>query len=359
MLGLADWDREELLQVLDTAASLKEVLRRDIKKVPALRGRAVLLLFFEPSTRTRHSFELACKYMSAEVASLAAATSSVAKGESLRDTAVTCERLGADAIVVRHRAAGAPALLARHVTASVINAGDGMHEHPTQGLLDLLTIRERKGGWAGLRVAVVGDILHSRVARSDLWGLLTLGARVVLCGPPTLLPPGLRHPGRAAGDGQGAVAGGPRPSMRSGDGFPAAGSAADSGPADPAGCAAGSAADSPPGAWPPGVTVTADVEEALDGADVVIALRLQAERQEEALLPSVEEYARRWGITRGRLSLARPDVLLMHPGPVHRGVEVADELVDGASSAIAEQVTNGVAVRMALLYLLLGGGGDV
>ncbi len=314
VLGLADWGREELLQVLDTAASLKDVLRRDIKKVPVLRGRAVLLLFLEPSTRTRHSFELACKYMSAEVASVAAATSSVAKGESLRDTAVTCERLGADAIVLRHRAAGAPALLARYVSASVINAGDGMHEHPTQGLLDLFTIRERKGGWEGLRVAVVGDILHSRVARSDVWGLLTLGARVVLCGPATLLPPGLRRPDRPGATGDG---------------------------------------------WPPGVAVTTDPEEALEGADVVITLRLQAERQEEGLLPSVEEYARRWGLTRRRLSLARPDVLLLHPGPVHRGVEVADDLVDGASSAIAEQVTNGVAVRMALLYLLLGGGGDV
>lgn len=319
VLGLADWEGGELLHVLDVASSMKDVLRRDIKKVPALRGRAVLLFFFEPSTRTRHSFELACKYLSAEVASLTAATSSVAKGESLRDTAVTCERMGADAIVLRHQAAGAPALLARHVGATVINAGDGMHEHPTQGLLDLFTIRERKGGFAGLRVAVVGDVLHSRVARSDVWGLLALGAEVVLCGPATLLPPGLARPAREGG--------------ASGNGVPGA-------------------------VWPRGVRVTTELEEALDGADVVVALRLQVERQEGGLLPSVEEYARRWGIDRRRLGAARRDVLVMHPGPVHRGVELADDVVDAAESAVAEQVTNGVAVRMALLYLLLGGGSD-
>lgn len=301
LLGLRGMAAGDIKLILDTAGPMKDVLLRDIKKVPALRGRAVLNLFYEPSTRTRNSFELASKYLSADAVNVTAATSSVVKGETLRDTAVNCQRMGFDAIVIRHPSAGAPHFLARHVQASVINAGDGMHEHPTQALLDLFTIREKKGRIAGLKVAIIGDILHSRVARSDIWGLTCLGAEVRLAGPTTLLP-------------------------KDWSGFP------------------------------PGLRVCGRVEDALDGADVVIALRIQKERQERGLFPSVREYARFWGINRQRLSLAAPDVLLMHPGPVNRGVEVDSDVADGLESSIHEQVTNGVAVRMAVLYLLLGGG---
>ncbi len=305
LLGLEDLEAAEILQVLDTAESMGEIMARDIKKVPTLRGRAVLTLFYEPSTRTRNSFELACKYLSADTVSVTAAQSSVVKGETLKDTALNCERMGIDAIVIRHPAAGAPHLLARAVRAAVINAGDGMHEHPTQGLLDLFTIRQKKGRIAGLRVAIVGDVLHSRVARSDAWGLTKLGAEVRLAGPLTLLPPG-------------------------------------------------TAGDRVPG-FPAGVRAFTMVEEALDGADVVIALRIQKERQDRGLFPSTSEYARFWGINRRRLALAAPDVLLMHPGPVNRGVELDSDVADGVHSSIYEQVANGVAVRMAVLYLLLGG----
>lgn len=302
LLGLEELSREEIETVLDTAESMKEILGRPIKKVPTLRGRAVLTLFYEPSTRTRVSFELAAKYLSADTVSVAATTSSAAKGESLADAARNLERMGVDAIVLRHPAAGAPHLLARCVSAAVINAGDGMHEHPTQALLDLYTIRERKGGVTGLRVAIVGDVRHSRVARSDAWGLARLGAEVRLAGPPTLLP----DDGELAG-------------------------------------------------FPPGVRCFTRLEEALAGADVVIALRIQRERQEAGLLPSLAEYARLWGIDRRRLAGAAPDALLMHPGPVNRGVEVAAEALEGPQAVVLDQVENGVAVRMAVLYLLLGG----
>lgn len=300
LLGLEDLSREEIEIVLDTADSMKDILARPIKKVPALRGRAVLTLFHEPSTRTRVSFELAGKYLSADTVSVSAAASSAAKGETLADTALNVERMGVDAIVLRHPAAGAPHQLARCVRVSVINAGDGMHEHPTQGLLDLFTIRERKGRVAGLKVAIVGDVLHSRVARSDAWGLTRLGAEVCLAAPATLLPPG-------------------------GEGFP------------------------------PGVRLHTRLEPALEGADVVIALRIQQERQERGLFPSLNEYARFWGITSQRLDLAAPDALVMHPGPVNRGVELASDVLDGPRSVVLDQATGGVAVRMAVLYLLLGG----
>ncbi|MBX6377078.1 MAG: aspartate carbamoyltransferase catalytic subunit [Clostridia bacterium] len=298
LLAIEGLSRDEVELILDTAVAMREVLERPVRKVPTLRGRTVLLLFFEPSTRTRASFELACKALSADTVSVAAAASSAAKGETLLDTVRNCERMGVDGVVVRHRASGAAAFLASRLRVSVINAGDGTHEHPTQALLDCFTIRERKGRVAGLRVAIVGDIVHSRVARSDVWALTCLGARVVVCGPPSLLPP----------------------------------------------C---------PEALP--AEVTSDLEEALTGADVVIALRLQAERQAGPFLPSVEEYARFWGITEERLAAAAPDCLVLHPGPIHRGVELDPDVADGPRSAVLEQVTNGVAVRMACLYHLLGG----
>lgn len=298
ILGLEEMTPEEINLVLDTAASMKDVINRTIKKVPTLRGRAVLNLFYEPSTRTRTSFELAAKYMSADAVNITASTSSMQKGETLADTARNIQVMGVDLVVVRHQAAGAPHFLARRLETSVINAGDGAHEHPTQGLLDLLTIREKKGRVHGLKVAIVGDILHSRVARSDVWGLKKLGAEVVIAGPRTLLPPS-------------------------------------------------------PEALE--VQATTRVEEALEGADVVIVLRLQLERQKSGYLPTIKEYARLYGINRERLSLARKDVLVMHPGPVNRGVELTSEVADGPNSAILDMVTNGVAVRMALLYLLLGG----
>ncbi len=302
LLGLRELSREEIETVLETAESMKEVMERTIKKVPTLRGRAVLTLFYEPSTRTRVSFELAGKYLSADTVAVSATASSAVKGETLADAARNVERMGVDALVLRHPAAGAPHQLARLVRASVINAGDGMHEHPTQGLLDLMTIREKKGRIEGLTVAIVGDVRHSRVARSDAWGLDKLGARVRLAGPATLLP----------------------------DASEAAG-------------------------FPPSVTFHTRVEEALEGADVVMALRIQKERQEGGLFPSLSEYARVWGINRKRLALAAPDAVLMHPGPVNRGVELDSDVMDGPDAVILDQVENGVAVRMAVLYLLLGG----
>lgn len=311
LLGLEDLSAEEILEVLATAESMRDVVRRPIKKVPTLRGRSVLTLFYEPSTRTRNSFELAAKYLSADTVGMAASTSSATKGETLRDTAANCERMGIDAIVIRHASAGTPHLLARYARSSVVNAGDGMHEHPTQGLLDLYTMREHKGRVEGLEVAIVGDILHSRVARSNLWGLVKLGARVRVAGPATLLPAALEPwlaAVKAAGPGE--------------------------------------------------VRATTRVEEALEGADVVMALRLQKERQETGLLPNTQEYARFWGINRARMGLAKADALIMHPGPINRGVELDSELADGTQSVILEQVENGVAVRMAVLYLLLGGGGE-
>jgi len=299
ILDLDDFSREEIEAVLETASAMKEVLTRPVPKVPTLRGKRVFSLFCEPSTRTRASFELAAKTLSAEVVGITTQASSVVKGESLLDTIKTLEALGADAIVLRHPEAGAPYLAARYCRASIVNAGDGAHAHPTQALLDLFSLRQRLGDLEGLKVVIVGDILHSRVARSNIWGLKALGARVVLCGPPNLLP------------------------MSFADAYA-------------------------------GVEVEWDLERALEGAGAVIALRLQLERQQD-LIPSVEEYVAFYQLNAQRLSRARPGALVLHPGPVNEGVEIDPEVARGPQSLIDEQVTNGVAVRMALLYLLLGG----
>lgn len=300
LCGLQGMTRDAISMILNTARPMKQVISREIKKVPTLRGRTVITVFYEPSTRTRTSFELAAKYLSADTVSISAGSASVAKGESLIDTARTIQAAGADAVVLRHPMSGAASLLANTVDATVINAGDGMHEHPSQALLDMFTIREAKGDLQGLKVAIVGDILHSRVARSNIWGLTAMGARVFVSGPPSMLPAGL--------DKMGAVA-----------------------------------CDS--------------VDECLEAADVVMALRLQTERQQQGLLPSIREYSALWGIDRRRLSLARPDAILLHPGPINRGVEITSEVADGPNSLVTSQVTNGVAVRMAILYLLLVGEG--
>ncbi len=298
LISLKNIPAETIKLILDTAEPMKEIIKRQIKKVPTLRGRTVVTVFYEASTRTRTSFELAAKYLSADAVNIAASTSSVSKGESLKDTARTITSMGADVVVLRHPMAGAPELLARTVDASVINAGDGAHEHPTQALLDLFTVREKKGRLEGLKVAIVGDILHSRVARSDIWGYTTMGAEVRLAGPATLMPPGIEKTG---------------------------------------------------------ARVYNDLEEALEGADVVNILRIQLERQRQGLFPGLREYAVMFGMNRDRLKLAAPDALVMHPGPMNRGVEISPEVADGLQSVINTQVTNGVAVRMALLYLLTGG----
>lgn len=299
LLGLQHMTASEIEYILDTAVPMKEIISRPLKKVPTLRGRTVVNVFYEPSTRTRTSFELAAKYLSADSVNISVSASSVVKGESLRDTARTVKALGADVIVLRHSMPGAAELMARTVSAAVINAGDGAHEHPSQALLDLFTVREAKGDFKGLEVAIIGDITHSRVARSDIWGFTKMGARVRICGPATLIPPGISEMG---------------------------------------------------------CTVYNRVEDALDGADVVIALRIQKERQQQGLFPGLKEYANLYGMTRERLNLAAPDALLMHPGPVNRGVEITSEVAGGQQSLIETQVTNGVAVRMAILYLLAGGG---
>lgn len=299
MLGLEGLPEDKISLILDTAASMKEILGRQIKKVPTLRGKTVVNMFYEPSTRTRTSFELASKYLSADAVNISASTSSAVKGESLRDTAATIAALGADVVVLRHPMAGAPLMLARSVKCAVINAGDGAHEHPTQGLLDLFTVREKKGRIGGLQVAVVGDVLHSRVARSDIWGFTQMGASVRLCGPSTMMPAEIEKTGASC---------------------------------------------------------FTRMEEALEGADVVIMLRIQMERQQQGLFPGVREYARLFGLNQKKLALAAPEALVMHPGPINRGVEISHDVADGVQSIINEQVTNGVAVRMALLYLLMGGG---
>ncbi len=295
LLGLRGMPAGEIHEVLTTAAQMKRFLLGNQKKTPHLQGKSIVTLFYENSTRTRMSFELASKYMSAASANIAASSSSISKGETLIDTGCSLDRMGTDIIIIRHPMSGAPHLLAKHVNSAVINAGDGMNEHPTQGLLDLFTMQERFGRLDGLKVAIVGDVAHSRVARSNLWGLTTLGSEVVLCAPQTLLPEGIEQTG---------------------------------------------------------ARVTTDIEDALKGADVVMALRIQLERQQAGLFPSVREYARYWGVNDQRMSLAKPNALLMHPGPVNRGVELTSQLADGDQSAIREQVTNGVAVRMALLFLL-------
>jgi aspartate carbamoyltransferase catalytic subunit len=302
VLDLDDFSVQEIEWVLNNAREMKDVLQRPIKKVPTLRGKTLVTLFYESSTRTRVGFEVAAKALTADTVSVAASSSSVTKGESLIDTIRTLQALGADFVVMRHHQAGAPYLIAQEVSASVINAGDGWHAHPTQALLDLFTIRERLGRIAGLRVAIVGDILHSRVARSNLWGLTLMGANVVLCGPPTMLP--------ASAFGEGLL--------------------------------------------PWNVERTYRLEEALEGADVVMVLRMQLERQSGGLFPSLREYARTYGLTEERLAWAKPGAVVMHPGPMNEGVEIDPRVARGPQSVIETQVTNGVAVRMSVLYLLSG-----
>jgi aspartate carbamoyltransferase catalytic subunit len=298
LLGIEELDAGEIDLILETAAAMKEVALRPIKKVPTLRGRTVVNLFLEPSTRTRMSFELAEKRLSADTLGMTTSGSSVVKGETLTDTARTLEAMAPDMIVMRHPSWGAPHQLARVCRASIINAGDGTHEHPTQALLDAFTIRERKGRLNGLRVAIIGDLAHSRVLRSNLWLLTKAGASVVVCGPATLLPLGL-------------------PAL--------------------------------------GVEVTTSTDAAVDGADVIMMLRVQHERMHGLFLPSVREYFALFGLTPARLRRAREDAIVMHPGPMNRGVEIDSEVADGPWSVILDQVANGVAVRMAVLYLLAGG----
>ncbi len=298
LITLRETEAEDIRLLLDTAQSFKEILDRPVKKVPTLRGKQVVTLFYEASTRTRVSFENAAKIMSADTTSVAAATSSVQKGESLIDTVRNLRAMRIDCLVMRHPQSGAAALAAQVLDIPVVNAGDGMHEHPTQALLDMLTIRQHKGRLEGLTVAIVGDIAHSRVARSNLWGLTKMGAKVRFVGPSTLLP---RDVARLP------------------------------------------------------VEVYTDLRQGLEGADVVMALRLQQERMERGLLPSLREYSRRWGVNAKALEVTKPDCIIMHPGPMNRGVEIADDVADSGRSVILEQVTNGVAVRMAVLYHLLGG----
>jgi aspartate carbamoyltransferase catalytic subunit len=298
LVGIAELTAEEITLILDTAVAMKEISSRPIKKVPALRGKTVVNLFFEPSTRTRTSFEIAEKRLSADTLNIAASTSSVVKGETLADTVHNIEAMSPDLLVVRHSSSGTCHFLSRICRSGVINAGDGMHEHPTQALLDAFTIRERKGRLAGLKVAIVGDLLHSRVLRSNVLLLTKMGAEVWLCGPPTLIPVGFEKTG---------------------------------------------------------VHVTWSVEDAVRDADAVMMLRIQLERMLGGYFPSLREYFNVFGMTPERMALARPDVLVMHPGPMNRGVEIASEVADGPYSVILDQVANGVAVRMAVLYLLAGG----
>ena len=382
VLDLDDFTTDEIGDVLDTAEAMSEVLARPIKRVPALRGKTIVNCFYESSTRTRVSFELAAKNLSADVINITASGSSVDKGESLIDTTRTLQALGADMVIIRHSSSGAPYLVAQHLDASVVNAGDGWHAHPTQALLDLYTVRQHLGDLAGLKVVIVGDILHSRVARSNLWGFAQMGAEVVLCGPPTLVPVDLvaavneqRTSAKAmsapalatarAGAGVGPPNGSASPG---GNGARIAGPAISSGPAPTAATAVATApaatttrpaSQHSPQSPPPGhVRVTYDLDEALSGADVVMALRLQRERQTAGLVPSLREYTRCYGLTRQRVARAKRQALVMHPGPMNEGVEIMPDVAHGPHSVIEEQVRNGVAVRMALLYLLAGGRGD-
>jgi aspartate carbamoyltransferase catalytic subunit len=328
VLDLDDFSEAEILEVLDTAESMQEVLRRPIKRVPPLRGKTVVNCFYEASTRTRVSFELAAKNLSADVVNISASGSSVEKGESLIDTTRTLQALGADLVVVRHPHAGAPHLVARELGAAVVNAGDGWHAHPTQALLDLFTVRQRLGSIAGRKVVIVGDIMHSRVARSNIWGFATMGAEVVLCGPPTLIPPGI----------EAAVA----------EWMPRA--------LPPIQAADNSAGR--PHKEDAVLRVLYNLDEACEGADVLMALRMQRERQAAGYCPTMREYTRLYALTPQRLARASESALVMHPGPMNEGVEIMPEVAYGAHSVIEEQVTNGVAVRMALLYLLAGGRSD-
>jgi len=299
LLGIQDLSPEEIQLILDTAVSMKEIGSRDIKKVPTLRGKTVINLFYEASTRTRTSFEIAGKWMSADVINISTSSSSVAKGESLKDTGLTLQAMHPDVVVIRHSAAGAPKLLAELLTrTSIINAGDGAHEHPTQALLDLFTIREQRGTLTGLKAAIVGDIQHSRVARSNIFGMQKMGMQVRVCGPPTLLP---RHLERL------------------------------------------------------GVEVFTRVEAAIADVDIIMMLRVQLERQGGGFFPTLREYSKLFGLNADRLKTAKQNVLIMHPGPINRGVEIAPEVADGPYSLILNQVENGLAIRMALLYLLAGG----
>ena len=301
LLTMRELEAAEIVTLVDTAASLQEIATRDIKKVPALRGKTVVNLFYEASTRTRTSFEIAGKWLSADVINFSASGSSAAKGESFLDTAKNIEAMSPDVVVVRHSSAGAAEMLARDLACSIVNAGDGAHEHPTQALLDLLTIREKKGHFDGLHVAIVGDIAHSRVARSNIHGMRKLGMTVTVAGPPTLIPPFIHELG---------------------------------------------------------VKVSYRLEEAIRDVDVIMMLRLQQERMTAGLIPSIREYSRYWGLTLDRLRAhARPDVLIMHPGPVNRGVELSPEVADGPYSVILDQVSKGVAVRMGVLFLLAGSKG--
>jgi aspartate carbamoyltransferase catalytic subunit len=297
LLSIGDLTRDDIYLILDTAEAMREVGERPIKKVPTLRGRTVVNLFYEPSTRTRTSFEIAEKRLSADTLNIAVAASSVLKGETLVDTALNIEAMAPDMIVLRHPSSGAGHLLSRICKSGIINAGDGMHEHPTQALLDAFTIREHKKRIDGLKVAIVGDLLHSRVLRSNVRLLTTLGASVWICGPATLVPRGIERLG---------------------------------------------------------VRATTSVDEAVAGADVIMMLRIQHERMQGAYFPSIREYYNTFGMTRARVARARPDVIIMHPGPMNRGVEIDSEVADGPDSVILEQVANGVAVRMAVLYLLAG-----
>ncbi len=297
IVGIKDLSCEEIELILNTAVGFRDVLRRDIKKVPTLRGKTVVNLFFEPSTRTRTSFELAAKRLSTDVINFSVSASSVVKGESLIDTAMTIQALGADVVIIRHSSSGVPHLLARHLNASVINAGDGINEHPTQALLDAFTIMEKNGRIKGLKIAIVGDILHSRVAKSNIYCLRALGADVRLIGPPTLIPEGLIDPD---------------------------------------------------------IEIFHNMEEGLRDIDVVMMLRIQMERQDRGFFPTTDEYFRLWGLTLERLSLAKPGAMVMHPGPMNRGIEIVSAVADSPQSVILEQVTNGIAVRMAVLYLLSG-----
>jgi aspartate carbamoyltransferase catalytic subunit len=298
LLGIADLTADDIYRVLETAEAMREVGQRPIKKVPTLRGKTVVNLFYEPSTRTRTSFEIAEKRLSADTLNVAVAASSVLKGETLVDTAMNIEAMSPDMIVLRHSSSGACHMLSRICKSRIINAGDGMHEHPTQALLDAFTIREHKKDIAGLKIAIVGDLLHSRVLRSNALLLTKLGANLWVCGPPTLVPPGIE-------------------------------------------CL--------------GVHVTTSIDEAVQDADVIMMLRIQQERMQGAFFPSLREYFNVFGMTRERVKLAKPDVIIMHPGPMNRGVEIASDVADGPYSVILEQVANGVAVRMAVLYLLAGG----
>ncbi len=297
ILSIEQLSKSDIFHILDTALSFKEISNRPVKKVPTLKGKTIINFFFEPSTRTRLSFEIAAKRMSADTFNIAASTSSAQKGETLIDTARNLEAMNPDIIIIRHGSSGAPGLLSRHIKAGIINAGDGTHEHPSQALLDMMTVRDHKKEIKGLTVAIIGDIAHSRVAHSNILGFTKMGADVRVAGPATFIPPHV--------DALGA-------------------------------------------------TVCASVKEAVTGADVVMALRIQKERQDDPLIPSLREYAQFYGINKSLLQHAKPDVLIMHPGPINRGVEMNPDVADGERSVILEQVTNGVAVRMALLYLVMG-----